>query len=48
MEKEIHFLLNDCTEFEDKKFKSVYDFEDIGWVLEMKGKKIGFKPPKKE
>jgi len=49
IEREIHFLLSECTEFEDRKFKSEYDFQDIGWTLEMKGMKIdGFKPPKKE
>jgi len=45
----IKFLVINCNGFEDRRFKDEYEFDDIGWVLEVKGKKIiGFKPPKKD
>jgi hypothetical protein len=45
--KEIHVVVATCTWFNEQNKMSKHDAEQIGWVLEVKGKKVmGFKPPK--
>ena len=38
----------ECTGYLDKTSKSLSEFKEIGWVMEVKGKTIlGFKPPER-
>lgn len=49
MKQDISQIPDACSMFDDMRFESRYDFEDIGWVLETRGGSVlGFKPPKKD